>query len=60
MPPLAHTALAGAVVPSGLAGIPGLSEDPARSIIAGTGLDMSRFATAGHPGPLSHAHLTSV
>jgi transposase len=31
-----------------LAAIPGLSPDLARSIIAETGLDMSRFATAGH------------
>jgi transposase len=31
-----------------LAEIPGLSEDLARSIIAETGLDMSRFPTAGH------------
>jgi transposase len=31
-----------------LAEIPGISEDLARSIIAETGLDMSRFPTAGH------------
>jgi transposase len=31
-----------------LAAIPGISEDMARSIIAETGLDMSRFPTAGH------------
>jgi transposase len=31
-----------------LAAIPGLSEDLARSIIAETGLDMTRFPTAGH------------
>ena len=31
-----------------LAAIPGLSPDLARSIIAETGLDMSRFPTAGH------------
>ena len=31
-----------------LAEIPGLSEDLARSVIAEIGLDMSRFATAGH------------
>ena len=31
-----------------LAEIPGISEDLARSIIAETGLDMSRFRTAGH------------
>jgi len=31
-----------------LAGIPGLSQDMARSVIAETGLDMSRFPTAGH------------
>jgi transposase len=31
-----------------LAGIPGVSEDLARVIIAETGLDMSRFPTAGH------------
>jgi transposase len=31
-----------------LAAIPGVSPDLARSIIAETGLDMSRFATAGH------------
>jgi transposase len=31
-----------------LAQIPGLSEDLARSIIAETGLDMTRFPTAGH------------
>jgi transposase len=31
-----------------LAEIPGLSEDLARAIIAETGLDMSRFPTAGH------------
>ena len=31
-----------------LAEIPGISPGLARSIIAGTGLDMSRFATAGH------------
>ena len=31
-----------------LAGIPGVSEDLARAIIAETGLDMSRFPTAAH------------
>ena len=31
-----------------LAGIPGISPDLARAIIAETGLDMSRFPTAGH------------
>jgi transposase len=31
-----------------LAAIPGISDDMARSIIAETGLDMSRFPTAGH------------
>jgi transposase len=32
-----------------LAEIPGISESLARSIIAETGLDMSRFPAAGHP-----------
>ena len=31
-----------------LAEIPGVSENLARAIIAGTGLDMTRFPTAGH------------
>lgn len=31
-----------------LAAVPGISEDLARAIIAETGLDMSRFPTAGH------------
>jgi transposase len=41
----------GAVIlpaPARLAQIPGLSEDLARSIIAETGLDMTRFPTAAH------------
>jgi transposase len=39
-----------AVLPAAarLAGIPGVSEDLARAIIAETGLDMSRFPTAAH------------
>jgi transposase len=39
-----------AVLPAAarLAEIPGISEDLARTIIAETGLDMSRFPTAGH------------
>src|SRR5260221_12997233 len=32
-----------------LAGIPGISPDPARAIIPEIGLDMSRFPTAAHP-----------
>ena len=38
-----------------LAQIPGIREDQARTIITETGLDMSRFPTAGHPGVAGRA-----
>ena len=48
--PHAGTGPDAAVLPAAarLAEIPGLSQDLARTIIAETGLDMSRFPTAGH------------